>query len=451
MQRMSYSIVQGGQQNTTVWYLDTTGENLSFKNDSTYSAGSSNGSSDTIGNVRYSAFLDALYSAAFLPPNPSQSLWFDGWGNTQIPLVGNLGSTTNLSEWQAVPGNLQAQDYSSTYGIPVEKLQDGETDFTLCSAYWTLDCTKPSVTSYDAIDQSNYALTQSPGETLYMGMEFPQPSNQSFIGMLYFASAIIGPNGNFSVAGDTPLVYSACKFNQTFVETNMSCLGTQCSPVNMRLMPNPPSTQIPTTFTDWMTYASADQPSLTERYIWNPDPTAMDNLDPQNGFDLSSISQTDFTQRLAMAINTFWTIGFAPMYITGGLTHYPNKTTGVSVLNTTGMYTSINYVYTYDPAWLSILFICSGILLLAGMAGVIWESRTIGPNVLGFASSIVRHSKYIDVPKASSTMSGPERARMMGNVKVMMQDVKACDEVGRIALGTVSEGAQRLKPGRLYR
>ena len=47
-------------------------------------------------------------------------------------------------------------------------------------------------------------------------------------------------------------------------------------------------------------------------------------------------------------------------------------------------------------------------------------------------------------------MSGPERARMMGNMKVMMQDVKAGSDMGNIVLGTANEAAQRLKPGRLY-
>ena len=48
-------------------------------------------------------------------------------------------------------------------------------------------------------------------------------------------------------------------------------------------------------------------------------------------------------------------------------------------------------------------------------------------------------------------MSGPERARVLGDVKVMMQDVKPGSSVEKIALGTVSEGTERLKAGRLYR
>ena len=47
-------------------------------------------------------------------------------------------------------------------------------------------------------------------------------------------------------------------------------------------------------------------------------------------------------------------------------------------------------------------------------------------------------------------MSGTERARMLGDVRVLMQDVKASADVGKIPLGTVSEKSHRLQKGRLY-
>jgi hypothetical protein len=458
MQRMSYTVNSYNQTSVNVSYIDTTHTSLCFNSGSNYSAGNSSGNSTTVttGNVPYSAFLDALYSAAFLPPNPFQSqsaVYYDGWGNTRIPLIGKLGSASIM-------------DYSSLYGIPVETLFFGgdsnDASITLNSAYWNFNCSSLVETTWGDINAANHNLTQSPGLTLNMGMEFDQSPDGSFLlGHLYFASAIIS-NGSFNVDEvdntDTgPLAYSECTFTQTFVQTTMECSSdmTNCVPLSMNLMPNPPKTQIPTTFTDWMTYASADVPSLTERYIWNPDPSKMDELDPQSGFSLLGISQEDFTQRLAMAVNTFWTIGFAPMFITGGLAtntvDMAQNTFKVSLLPAKGTAFAYATVYAYSTAWTVVLFICSIILIIFGITNVIWESRTIGPNVLGFASSIIRNSRYIDAPKINSALSGPEKARLLGNVKVMMQDVRAGDEVGKIALGTVSEGAQRLREGRLYK
>jgi hypothetical protein len=141
---------------------------------------------------------------------------------------------------------------------------------------------------------------------------------------------------------------------------------TNCVPLSMNLMPNPPKIQIATTFTDWMTYASADVPSLTGRYIWNPDSSIMEELDPQLGFSWLGISQDDFTQRLAITANTFWTIGFALMFITGGgliikTLDMAQNTFKVSLLPAKGTAT----------VWIAVLFICSINLIIFGITNVI--------------------------------------------------------------------------------
>lgn len=470
MQRMSYPIPGNGTTSGVAYYLDTTHSSLSFNDSVTYSGGNSSGSTDTAGNVLYSAFLDALYSAAFLPPTPTGSepyLWlYDGWGNTRIPLIKNW-TTADLTKRQLIPETLKIEEYSSLYGIPVvqnqplgysnysnSSLASTYWEFTIDSAYWDFNCSAPIQKNWDDINTAGRNLTQSPGGTLAMGMDFTSASDGSLLGHLYFGSAIISAKGTFEEANGTnavPLAYSECTFNQKFVQTFVSCFTnmTYCQPVSMQLTsPTPPSIQ-PTAFTDWMTYASEDVPSLTERYIFDPSPAAMDELDPDKGFSLLEVSQNDFTQRLAMAVNTFWTIGFAPMYITGNLSLINDPE--VAILDADAVGGVYSDIYAYSPAWTGVLFLCSIILILFGITNVIWESRTVGPNVLGFASSIVRNSRYIDAPRISSAMSGPEKARLLGDLKVMMQDVRAGDEVGKIALGTVSEGAQRLRSGRLYK
>ncbi|KAH8668960.1 hypothetical protein BX600DRAFT_461031 [Xylariales sp. PMI_506] len=78
---------------------------------------------------------------------------------------------------------------------------------------------------------------------------------------------------------------------------------------------------------------------------------------------------------------------------------------------------------------------------------------TIAPDVLGYVSTVARNSRYLHLPKSklNSAMSGGERAKVLGSTKVMMQDVKAGADVGKIALGLKHENAQKLKPGRMYR
>ncbi len=75
----------------------------------------------------------------------------------------------------------------------------------------------------------------------------------------------------------------------------------------------------------------------------------------------------------------------------------------------------------------------------------------IVPDVLGYASSQARNSRYLHLPKTAVGKTGAQRAREVGGTVVMMQDVRADDKVGKIALGNKHSGAGRLRPGRLYR
>jgi hypothetical protein len=163
---MSYTVYSYNQTDVTVSYIDTTHTSLCFNSGSNYSAGSSSSDSTTVttrnssndnisvttGNVPYSAFFDTLYSPAFLPPNPYQSqsaVFYDGWGNTRIPLIGKLGSASIM-------------DYSSPYGIPGETLffngDSNEASITLNSAYWNFNCSSPVKTTWDDINAANHTL-----------------------------------------------------------------------------------------------------------------------------------------------------------------------------------------------------------------------------------------------------------------------------------------------------
>jgi len=84
------------------------------------------------------------------------------------------------------------------------------------------------------------------------------------------------------------------------------------------------------------------------------------------------------------------------------------------------------------------------------------DSRTVGPDIFGFASSLAHknkciRNKCIRMPTGDSTTSESRRTRMLGNVRIMLQDVQPNKNVGKIALGTVENGGERLKPGRLYK
>ncbi|MCJ1393250.1 hypothetical protein MMC18_006122 [Xylographa bjoerkii] len=156
--------------------------------------------------------------------------------------------------------------------------------------------------------------------------------------------------------------------------------------------------------------------TMTERYIVNPIAADEEYFDNFDNFDISKVPLNLLNQRLSLLVSTFWQTGFAPMYQNSGLV--PDN--------------------DWQVNWPA----------LPARSGT---RRPLATDILGFASSIVRQSKYVKSPDGGSAMGGPERARMMCDLEVMLQDVRAGNDVGKIALGSVTETTQRLKRDRLYK
>jgi len=108
--------------------------------------------------------------------------------------------------------------------------------------------------------------------------------------------------------------------------------------------------------------------------------------------------------------------------------------------------------FVLDWRWIGVLLASSIVLLIIGVASIILESFLIAPDVISYVSSLVQNSRCLHLSKtAAKPMSGAEKARTIGSVSVMIQDVKLDKAVGKIALGLHYDWAEKLKPVRLYR
>ena len=118
----------------------------------------------------------------------------------------------------------------------------------------------------------------------------------------------------------------------------------------------------------------------------------------------------------------------------------------------TRAYSPPGLVFKLDWRWVGVFLASAIVLFLIGVASVILESMLVVPDILGYASSLARNNRYLHLPKLpAKPMSGAERARVIGDVTVIMQDVKPEKEVGKIALGLHHHKTEKLKRGRLYR
>jgi hypothetical protein len=162
--------------------------------------------------------------------------------------------------------------------------------------------------------------------------------------------------------------------------------------------------------------------------------------------DLSLSDQSTLVKSLSLLFNTYWQAGLAPFDQTGvlqsGSGDIQLATSSASSINT-------SQAYATRWAWLGVLFGCATVLLVVGGASIILEAQSLSPDILGFVASVARNSKYVQA-RVTSTMGGAERARLLRDMQVMMQDVNPRADVGRIALGMAGKGAARLQKDRLY-
>jgi hypothetical protein len=303
-------------------------------------------------------------------------------------------------------------------------------------------------------------------DSLYMAMTIPTLSDPT--GSVTFVSSCSAVR---AADGSQTFAYSVCSMKQTFVDANVTCqdVDSSCIVSSVLEIPN----KQPETMTDFIGefLKSSDTGlsefpdigntsySITELYIRNK--TNATEPGAGNYCDLSILDPLTFSKTLGYLMNTFYSTGFTHDFQVGSISkdtkvQLPSGTWNLTAptVDTVHNYQdpTAPYIYEIDWIFLGIFEFCAVALLLIGLIGVLLETRTIAPDILGFASSLARNSKYIKVPKGKldGTMGGGERVRALRDVKVMMQDIRGDEPVGKIVLGTVNAGTVRLKPDKPY-
>jgi hypothetical protein len=106
--------------------------------------------------------------------------------------------------------------------------------------------------------------------------------------------------------------------------------------------------------------------------------------------------------------------------------------------------------YALNNGWVIIFVFGNVVMLAAALAALVFKLKCCGPDILGFASSLVRDSPYFtDADKAESTVDGPQRTRKMRRQMVRVGDVRVGEEFGRIAFAPLIASGRTI-PGRLY-
>ncbi|KAK1455454.1 hypothetical protein CMEL01_04214 [Colletotrichum melonis] len=158
-------------------------------------------------------------------------------------------------------------------------------------------------------------------------------------------------------------------------------------------------------------FGSSYTSDISLNYLENPSSITMTgaNTPPE----LASINPKGFGYRLAQLVNSYVFLSQAFSNAPSGsvdvnATFEPNSTVGVDV-------ETLVEVFHVPGLWMGLYILSCVVLLLGGLTSAVVTHFVHGPEILGYASTVVRDSKYMDISPKAGRMDGIDLARMLKN------------------------------------
>lgn len=299
------SVVRNYPSNvTTLTAMDTFSE---------YMYGNAEGLSEAITKVS-SPFIAAMMSASLLK-NRNQDLW----GNIRLPSIERLSDDENTNLINiANPADIE---YPSLVGIPLTTLPFvGNTTFALSGSYLNITCGILALQS----DFTNFTSSNAPNpgkntdcswitKTADMlQIAISQPCNVTQINNGTREARKLIWESDDSIEGDR-VTHTECELHTTYVDVNMLCVGSTCSPLWVQRPPKPPRDRKWTVFDfgggwlDTSGFLSLFMETFSEAGLSGGlQPTVSYFVDPYNAItstnttDVYDVGKTTFEMRLAL-------------------------------------------------------------------------------------------------------------------------------------------------------
>jgi hypothetical protein len=160
---------------------------------------------------------------------------------------------------------------------------------------------------------------------------------------------------------------------------------------------------------------------------------------------LDDTPETVFSQHLGQILNTYLLLSQAYPSVTGvtGQNFMPNISTLVTA-------SQPKEIYIISKPWIALSIFATLALLSAALASAVFGHMTTSPEFLGYASSVLRDSRHVDLPSGGGTLSGIEVARCLKDVEVRYGIVgREPDGIGTLGV-SMKERVGRVSKTALY-
>jgi hypothetical protein len=418
--------------------------------------------------------MTATYQSCLLAPVKVKLSATDLWSNPKLPFLESIPGYDGQSatdKWLNVPGAPNVT-YSSLTGIVVAGLPpDRSSNFSIQSSYFNLKCSDGAyfkVNASAAPDDVNgfyggfvdwlgpLGIHRNLSAGLFSGYEY------------YWSSFMVDTNWNFEnfPPDSINLIYASqgaaeghisaykCAIETARVEAGIACDKKACRVDRMRrsLIDTRPPRLTPFNqgnmsyiggFLDWFPVAAGAthdaMMSPTDQYLFGSD-SPYDDLAKYKS-DFGNVTGKQVSQRLSILLNTAWQASLLGVSVA---TQTPINLTAVAVgdaghtyANTTADTFLSHPVYVARKVWVGLTATISVMLLLCGIAGMVFKYLTKAPDILGYVSTMTRENPYFEDPVGGDAMGGLERARVLKHVQVQIVDGKPWHDRGYVAFRRV--------------
>ncbi|KAE9580083.1 hypothetical protein CGMCC3_g3759 [Colletotrichum fructicola] len=399
------------------------------------------------------ASLATLYTILVGTPKANKIDAMDLWGNVRIPYL----SADADSTWRSISNNPEEVEYSSLAGVPVHYAGTGNATFSLESSYIRLVC--PNATKFPASDIAKGTANRTAKANVttdYMTEEYPNGtwrgydyqrgsggyiSTQWGIAIDRFVDLYWITHGKEGQGWDWMPAYAdngslAVFSNETGIDAGPTKFLLRMALAQPQITKkNRDNLEISCDITQKQGYDWLHRPDLV--LSQRPD---LRNISSGTAVLMDELDTSKVGARFGQLLNTYLTLS----QVSSTIANTSAEADAVFRPNITfiGESSTLLETYVISKLWISLCLLSAVVLLAGGILSVVFIHLTHGPEILGYVSTTIRNSKYIDLPSSTTWLDGSELTNELKKLRIRYGFIRDESRQPIMAVGHEEETAR---------